>query len=834
MTDQSTRIQSRAGASQRALDMFEQALDQPRSERRDWLASRVAGDPELAEAVWKLVRADELEDSVLDQQSASLYGDNREGEIIGRWQLEQIIAEGGMGSVYRARRFGTEFDQLGAVKIIRGRLFQAPEKVRLELLKRFQNERQILASIQHDNVAQVLDGGATEDGLPFLVMEYIDGSPITQYVRDKSLPLRHRLGLFVDLLGAVGAVHGNMIVHRDLKPSNVLVTQGGSVKLLDFGIAKVLQSAEEDANAGLTATGVGLMTPDYASPEQVNGSAITATSDIYQLGLLLYEIVTGRQAYRVASTSPSEVQHVVCDTDPPSPSEAARTQLPGEPAPKALKGDIDAIVMKALRKEPQLRYASTQAMAADIEAFLQGRPVSASQGTSGYRLRKFVRRNRVPVAAISVVILSLMVGLTVALWQANVAREAAAEARAEASKATAVTEFLQEVLSQADPLESGGNPTVREALDNAEQFIGDRFANVPEVEAAVRRTLGWTQLSLGRPERAAANLEAAYELTVQRYGPGHQQSVKILSDLGWLAHEQDNVNLAETRYREAIELFSDDVDLVLQAVILNDFAIVLDYNGETELSILHLERAKSVWERVPEDTPGYDMPSTLGNLAASYHSLGNMELAGDQYLEALAVYRAMPETDPNLIYLTNNYAAFLRDQGQTRQSLHSLMESIELRGQILGQDHPSNARALTNLAGLQLDLEDYDGAAGSLTRAQILAASLSPGNDTAVRVRVLEGRLLYETGELATAKTRAETLLEDLYRIDEPRIAEATAQTEMLLARVLVDLDLSTVANQYAWRAVDRREALHGAEHFLTTQAEELASTIGQRPASKR
>ena len=520
VTEESTRIQSSAGVSQEALALFELALDQPDSERRAWLDKHVAGKPALAEAVRKLLVADQLEDSVLDHQGASLYGDNREGEKVGRWQLEQIVAEGGMGSVYRARRTDTDFDQVGAVKIIRGRLFQAPEKVRTELLQRFQNERQILASIQHDNIAQVLDGGATEDGLPFLVMEYIDGRPITQFVADEALPLRHRLGLFVDLLGAVGAVHGNMIVHRDLKPSNVLVTNAGSVKLLDFGIAKVLQSAEHNVNVGLTATGVGLMTPDYASPEQVNGASITAASDIYQLGLLLYEIVTGKQAYRVRSTSPSEVQQLVCETDPPSPSEVAGDSVRAEVTARALKGDIDAIVMKALRKEPQLRYASTQAMAADIEAFLQGRPVSASQGTSGYRLRKFIRRNRVPVAALSLVLASLVAGLTVALWQADVARAAAAEARAEASKATAVTQFLQEVLSQADPLESGGNPTVREALDNAEEFIGDRFADLPEVEAAVRRTLGWTELSLGQPQKAADNLELAYELDGESLRPG--------------------------------------------------------------------------------------------------------------------------------------------------------------------------------------------------------------------------------------------------------------------------------------------------------------------------
>lgn len=830
MTEDSTRIQSHAGVSQEALDLFERALDQPTDQRRPWLEQRVAGNPALAEAVRKLEQADQLEDSVLDHQGSSLYGDNREGEVVGRWELEQIIAEGGMGSVYRARRTDTDFDQVGAVKIIRGRLFQAPEKVRLELLQRFQNERQILASIQHDNIAQVLDGGATEDGLPFLVMEYIDGRPITQYVKDEALPLRHRLGLFVDLLGAVGAVHGNMVVHRDLKPSNVLVTNAGSVKLLDFGIAKVLQSAEHNVNVGLTATGVGLMTPDYASPEQVSGQSITAASDIYQLGLLLYEIVTGKQAYRVRSTSPSEVQQVVCDTDPPSPSEVARAGVRGEVAARALKGDIDAIVMKALRKEPQLRYASTQAMAADIEAFLQGRPVAASQGTSGYRLRKFIRRNRVPVAALTIVMASLVAGLTVALWQADVAREAAAEARAEASKATAVTQFLQEVLSQADPLESGGNPTVREALDNAEDFIGDRFADLPEVEAAVRRTLGWTELSLGQPQKAADNLELAYDLTVQHYGQGHQQSVKVLSDLGWLAHEQDNVALAYERYRKAIELFSDEVDDVMQAVILNDFAIVLDYNGETELSILHLERAKAVWELVPEDTPGYDLPTTLGNLAASYHSLGNMDLAGAQYEEALAVYQAMPTLDPNLVYLMNNYSAYLRDIGRGDEAQEILTESIKLRGEVLGENHPSMARALTNLMGLQLDAEDHEGALASLERAQVVAGSLSPGNDTAVRVRVLEARYLYETGAFETAKVKAQSLLEELYVINEPRIAEATAQTEMLVARVLIELDDVKVARLYAWRAVSRREDLHGADHYLTAQARELAQTLGSQP----
>ncbi len=821
---------SSSSVSARALELFEASLDQPTGNRRTWLAANVHNDPELTAAVDRLLAADggghQLLDQGLDenlgQQLAS--SDDLVGQKLGAWRLDALLAEGGMGSVYRAHREDGEFEQDAALKVIRGQLFQAPQMIRDQLLARFQVERQVLANIQHDNVARILDGGTTADGLPYLVMEYITGQALGDYVRQQSLNLRQRLHLFLDLLSAMGAVHANLIVHRDLKPSNVMVNQAGEIKLLDFGIAKVL---DNDANTGgaYTLTGTSAMTPDYASPEQVRGDPVTLASDIYSLGLLLYQLLGGRPAYEVSALSPADAQEIICHQDPTLPSSSLRQSTPTHIRFNStdIRGDLDAIVMKALRKEPALRYGSSAEMAADIERYLSGLPVRARRNSRRYRAGKFIRRNAGFLAGVSAVIVALGIGLVVAFSQAQKASEAASEARSEAAKAEAVSEFLVEIMSEGDPFEAPEAPTVRDVLTQAGDRIGDRFSDLPEVEAAVRRTLGWTLLSLGRMDLAHPQLTLAYEKNLAAYGAEHPNTVRNQSDLGWLAHEQDQLPEAKKWYRQAIAGFGPDTPDLLKVTILNDFGVVLAWYEENEASLEMLQRAQTLLDSIDPQTPKYDPALVVGNLAVTVHQLGDLEQAEVHYLEDIRLKESKPgDPDVNLMYSYNNLAALLMDLDRVDEVLPLMQQSLSLRRNILGPNHPSMGRALANLALVYLRNDSLDDAQAAAQQAAQVTASLPKTNDTRLRLRLTQSKIRVAQGQLEGALADCQALMADLIQITHRDVNEVAAQVQLLTAQIHAELDQPQSALGAAEDALQRRMAIHGNEHYLTKQTLEL------------
>jgi serine/threonine protein kinase len=363
------------------------------------------------------------------------------GRRVGRYRITGEIARGGMGVVFAAVRDDGEFQQKAAVKLVKSGLHTET------IARRFRHERQILASLEHPNIARLLDGGVTDDGLPFYVMEFIEGVPIDEYCRD--LGLNARLELFRQVCAAVSYAHRRLIVHRDIKPSNILVTPAGEVKLLDFGIAKVLSQTDGDGGRG-TATQLGLMTPDYASPEQFRGGQVTTATDVYSLGVVLYQLLTGELPYNLSGLRLDEMLRLVCETEPPRPSRAmtdGHTRTNGsefetrpmegnsrvqkvsgsnpQPAirnPQSLKGDLDNIVLKALKKEPERRYESVEQFSEDVRRYLEELPVSARPDTFSYRASKFVKRNRVGVLAASLVFLALIAGIVGTTYQARAAR----------------------------------------------------------------------------------------------------------------------------------------------------------------------------------------------------------------------------------------------------------------------------------------------------------------------------------------------------------------------------------------------------------------------------
>ena len=408
---------------------FAEALERPPAEREAFVDEACAGDAGLAAELRALLEAHARDggfledivavgarDVVVHQGEGSGGGGGGDGMLRGRFGVYEILEElgsGGMGTVFLARRADSEYEAKVAVKIVRPGLFST------ETLRRFRAERQALARLAHPGIARLLDGGTTERGVPYLVMEHVEGLPIDAYAEQKGLDRAARIHLFRSVCGAVQYAHANLIVHRDLKPANILVTAEGEPKLLDFGIAKFL--GEEDPH--LTRVGERVLTPDYASPEQIRGEPVTTATDVYSLGVVLYRLLTGRAPYGFPSGRSSEIEKIVCER---------------EPEPPRLSEDLDTILGKALAKEPERRYASVAELSEDLRRYLDNETVAARPDTLVYRASKFVRRHRTGVAAAAAAAFALAAGLAVAL-------ASAAAARREARKAEQINAFLQEI-----------------------------------------------------------------------------------------------------------------------------------------------------------------------------------------------------------------------------------------------------------------------------------------------------------------------------------------------------------------------------------------------------
>ena len=515
--------------------------------RKGRLAELCADDPELIVEAQSLLESyskmgDFMADSVFEHDDTQVLT----GRVIGRYQLCEPIAEGGMGTVYRAVRV-SDFEKQVAIKLVKRGMDTD------FILRRFRYERQILAGLDHPNIARLLDGGASDDGRPYLVMEYIEGTPITAYCDQRSLPTRDRLELFRTVCSAVQYAHQNLVVHRDIKPSNILVTGDGVPKLLDFGIAKIL---EPDADATMTL--VRLMTPECASPEQVRGQPITTATDVYALGVLLYHLVTGQQPYQFTTVTSEEIARVICDTEPRKPS-----------ALGSLSEDLDNIVLKAMNKEPARRYASAEQLSDEIGRHLSGLPVLARKDTFSYRAGKFIARHTVATAAAAMLTISLIGGIAATLWEAHVARmeRARAERRFNETKqlahsvifdlqnklarlpgTTAVRkELVGTALSYLDGLtrEASGDFGLQQELAEAYKLIGS-------IQGGGNQNLGDWQGALISFEKAEGIAREIFART--KSGEARKLLVQTLCQKAQLYHGAGDEGQSERSAKEALRL----------------------------------------------------------------------------------------------------------------------------------------------------------------------------------------------------------------------------------------------------------------------------------------
>ncbi|MEM8556956.1 MAG: serine/threonine-protein kinase, partial [Bacteroidota bacterium] len=469
--------------------------------------------------------------------------DARIGERVGPWRIEDRLGAGGMGVVYRAARADGLYDRTVALKLLH------PGPDRTALVRRFAAERQILARLEHVGIARLYDGGVTDEGLPYLALERVDGQPLIAYAATRDLALRARVALFVQVCEAVAYAHRRLVIHRDLKPSNVLVAEAEDgtpqVKLLDFGIAKLVEGDANEATM-LTRAALGPMTPAYAAPEQFLGQPVTTATDVYALGVLLYELLADARPYDLGALTAAQAERVVCDETPPRPSTVAP---PGRA--RALAGDLDQIVRTAMAKEPDRRYASAEALADDLQRHLDGLPVLARPASAGYLARKFVGRHRtgVAVAILVVALLAATVGFYTQRLAAerDRAQQAATEATAQAERAEAVAGFLERLLRAPnnrwynDAEATGPDTPIRAVIDEAATRVARDFADRPDLRAELHHLLGDTYLALGLGDEARYHHRTVLVLRESLYTAPHPKLAEALYYAAWFVsdHPED-------------------------------------------------------------------------------------------------------------------------------------------------------------------------------------------------------------------------------------------------------------------------------------------------------
>ena len=801
--------------------VFARALDLTEGRPREAFLDRAcAGDDELRREVEALLAAAVETDPLLSPGGArqaapptpDMTGTTGDLSRLGAYQLVREIGRGGMGTVYLAERADGHYEQRVALKVLR---LGADSRS----LTRFHRERQILARLEHPAIARLYDGGTTPEGDPYLVMEYVEGLPIDRYCREREVPLDRRLELFLDVCAAVQAAHRQLVVHHDVKPSNILVDGEGRVKLLDFGIALLLDGDENAATAATTRP----LTPQYASPEQVEGRPTTVSSDLYQLGLLAYELLTDRRPYELAGTEPWQWRRTVCELAPPPPSTVG---------PADLAGDLDAIVLQALRKEPERRYLSVDMLRRDVVKHLEGRPVSARPDTLRYRLGKLLSRHRAAVTA-SLLAATAFLALTLAFIlrladERDRTRRAARQAieerdRAErrGREAEQAADFLVELLGFSDPYaESTEPPSMRQILDRGAERVDRELDAQPQLRARLLYNLGRIYYKLGENQQARRLAEDA--LAIRRAEPGVAPGAiaESLRSVALLDLAAGDIDRARSRMRTAVgmaeaELGGDHADL---APMLNEL-------GGIELRRGSYAEAESFYRRAHRLFEAHHGRDSV-NAAIGLQNLGVIALDRGRWREAeslleraLAIFRRrLHEDHPRVGEVLYNLAFLHSLQGDGERALELLNRVYDQWQKTLGLDHPKSYILLAFLARANVDVGHYD-RADRLAHRALAAHRERHGEGHPMEAVALEalGRSFAARGALAEAESWLEQALVR-YRDGLPanRRYLALAQTE--LARVMAAQGRSQRAEELFEQSLETLEEIVGSENPVVTQ----------------
>lgn len=785
----------------------------PSDRRAGWLGEACAGDAALLEEARRLVDNAEpggLSAIIRDAAEAAVgaLGGEPLYEHIGPYRIEGLLRRGGMGEVYAAERDDGRFRQRVAIKV----MARAGDSALLAT--RFRAERQILANLDHPHIARLLDGGETEDGRPYLVMEYVDGERIDDYCNRHGLSLSERLGLFRKVCLAVQHAHANLVIHRDIKPSNILVTRAGEPKLLDFGIAKLLDPVSYGPAAPETRDAMRLMTPEYASPEQVLGGTITTATDVYALGVLLYELLARARPYRFEDAGPAAIVAAICETEPLRPSVAAtRTRDPetgkarqadAEALQRRLRGDLDNIVLLAMRKEPEARYTSPSELAEDVRRYLSGLPVNASRGNWLYYTRKFLLRHG-GKAATAATMLVLAVGAT-AWYTAELARQRDA-AEQERRTAEEVTDFLIDIFRDADPNRADVlSVTVQEVLDRGAARIDAELTGAPLIRARLKRAIGRVYLSLGVNDTALELQHEAVRLNETAPGASALELAASLEDLAYAQWRKELLEESLATARRALgirerELGPGHPSLARPLDALGTTAFYLD---RWEESADYYRRALDLSEGDAEQAEARLI--TMSNLTITLETLGRYAEAERLHRESLALRESHFGSDhPRTAHSLANFGTFLLNRRRPDEAAPLLERALAIQQRAKGPDHADVGFVLGDLAVLERERGNYPQAERyAVQAADTMRAALGPGHSRYGAALDRLASIQRRAGKLEAALASATLALEVLIGANGPDHSWV-ADPHFTLGRIHADLGDLAAARRHLARAADIR-----------------------------
>lgn len=812
---------------ERIKAVFQDVFERAPAERSVALDALCGSDDDLRSAVEGLLASHESAQDFLQSPPHADVGALNDSEVeqvvparIGPYRIVRKLGHGGMGAVFLAEREDPDLRKTVAIKVVRA----ASEF----MVRRFRTEMQILSGLEHPGIARLYDGGTTDDGLPYFVMEYVSGGEnLLAYCDARSLSLTERLRLFRRVCDAVQYAHQSLIVHRDLKPSNILVTPDGDPKLLDFGIAKLLSPQVGGGTAEDTSLFGRILTPQYASPEQVRGQTVTTASDVYSLGVLLYQLVSGRPPYRITSRLPAEIERAVCDEEPDAPSSAIvlRKQR------RQMRGDLDNIVLKALRKNPHDRYATAFEFSEDLRRYLEGFPVSAQPDRRGYRAIKFVRRHRAGAAAGSIAILALMIGLGVALWQAGVARAERDRARAETAKAQRIASFLSDIFQGANPVQSPGQTvTARDLLDRATASIETELTGDAEIQASLLLVMADAYDRLAAFEKGLELAERSLALRREVLPAQRIEIAESLHAVGRALRRLGQSARAVSYLEQALvlreKLLGPNDLLVAQS--LGELAIAQGSLGQTDGIRGMLERAIDIVSRAsPASVRLADLYNDLGQ---HFYDRRDFPKARAAYEQSIAVFETSSEPDHWLIGAPLvNLGEVLRRQGEVVAARPFLERALAIDERTFGKDSQAVAYVLADLGDLTREAGDLAGAQVLLERSLAMYARTVPPDYVEIAAPATYlGRTLLAEGkpvEAIPVLERALRISEKGHGLDHADVADVLVE----LARARAALNRQDVGEPLLQRALAIQRRLLTADDpslvpTLTLLGEAVAS----------
>lgn len=806
--------------------LFDEVADMTPDERTTYLRSACGNDPELRDYIESLASSDIAKNTVIENSIRGVLEHAAPkprslgqliGERIGPYRIVRVIGSGGMGVVYLAERADEQFRQQVAIKLVRQRLISP------EIEERLVSERQILANLDHPNIARLFDGGTTGDGTPYLVMEYIDGVPIDDYCDGRRLGINERLALFRTICSAVHYAHQNLVVHRDIKPTNILVTDDGTPKLLDFGIAKLLD-AGGTATAGLTRDGAIMMTPENAAPEQVLNGQITTATDTYALGILLYRLLTGRRPCRVAGT-PREMILAICEQIPDRPSVAVRRQPAtsgaeaGEDPPlrpelvaryrsttlekleRRLKGDLDNILQLALRKEPERRYRSVNEFSEDVRRHLTSMPVLARPDSWHYRSSKFVRRHTAGVT-MSLMLIALLAafGVTMTVQNKRIALER--------DTAREVSTFLEEIFRAPDPGNARGlDITAKEILATGADRISRQLGERPAIQATLMETIGRVYSNLGEYEPAIDMLEESLRIRLQTLGENHPDIASGKNELAVSLIETAEYERARQLLEEALDLNRRGHGALSAPVAANLFNLAQLHMATGELDDAERSADGSIAiYATHSDTYPVELAEAKNVMARILLRRNELDEAEKLEREAIAIVRVhLGDDHPFIAYYLQNLAVLLQTKGDLDAAEAMFYESIDATRKILGDEHSLLGGSLVRLGSLLHNKGQVDAAETALRDAlAVHTKALGPEHPFVAYDMTSLAMLLQDKGDL----DEAERLLRGALQLYEASVGfdhqyVASALTE--LGAVLTEQGRLEEAETLLLRAIEIR-----------------------------